>query len=137
VATLLITDTLGLIAVVHMLYEYTVTGYGSVMSMAVQRRWCLVRINALLELRLPHIDWQWPVMAVTTGISALVSQGFLVSRVHRFTKSLWVTLPLLVLTLAAVSAIHSGIPYTKVRLSSYSDPLFLRYSSVRVFGSLP
>ena len=48
-------------------------------------------------------------MAVTTGISALVSQGFLTSRVHRFTKSLWVTLPLLVLTLAAVRGIHSDV----------------------------
>ena len=48
VALLLINDTLGVIAVIHMLYEYTVLGYGSMVSMSVQRRWYSFGTHALL-----------------------------------------------------------------------------------------
>lgn len=82
VAICLLTDTLNVISVISMFHEYAVTGFGNFRMMEEQ-------------------NWQWPAMVITTGISALVSQGFLVYRVHRFTKGFWVTIPLLVLTLAA------------------------------------
>ncbi|KAK9896351.1 hypothetical protein P389DRAFT_196445 [Cystobasidium minutum MCA 4210] len=95
VATVLASDTLGLISVILMLQTYIVPGFGDISALA-------------------NLGWEWSASGITVGLSAYISQGFLIYRVHRFTKKWWISGPLsLLATVAFAESIWVAIVTTR------------------------